>query len=176
MKKATLARYPRAIRKILEDLRSEVSFARPKFYKYNLTRLLDELAATPDPDRPDRKCIYCGCDDSHACKGGCSWAAKFPHGNVGICSQCVAVPQVPARFIQRMHLELRANQHKGDWAKWKPSRDEAFSELAHHLTKLKFELRNEKSTAKKRKIISELTADIANISSKIYELFGELYV
>ena len=29
-----------------------------------------------------RKCRICGCDDNHACKGGCSWV------EIDLCSQC----------------------------------------------------------------------------------------
>jgi len=37
----------------------------------------------------DRTCIYCGCTDSHACAGGCSWVITFEYGNAGVCSECV---------------------------------------------------------------------------------------
>lgn len=36
-------------------------------------------------------CIGCGCDDAHACPGGCSWVAKSPAGLCGVCSGCADV-------------------------------------------------------------------------------------
>lgn len=40
-------------------------------------------------------CIGCGCDDFHACSGGCTWLrADFAQG-LGVCSNC---PQSEARF------------------------------------------------------------------------------
>ncbi len=33
-------------------------------------------------------CVYCGCTDARACKGGCCWILKFPKLRAGICSQC----------------------------------------------------------------------------------------
>lgn len=36
---------------------------------------------------PERSCMVCGCTDSNACPGGCSWAD--PGGLDGdICSRC----------------------------------------------------------------------------------------
>lgn len=46
----------------------------------NPGRLLDAL---------DRKCVYCGCTDSKACAGGCSWIVRHPKTNTGVCSCCV---------------------------------------------------------------------------------------
>lgn len=36
------------------------------------------------------KCMYCGCDDLHACAGGCSWSSKAPP----ICSKCSHKPSI----------------------------------------------------------------------------------
>ena len=36
------------------------------------------------PEHPGR-CRWCGCDDDHACDGGCSWV----NGHQTLCSACV---------------------------------------------------------------------------------------
>lgn len=36
----------------------------------------------------ERMCRGCGCTDSHACPGGCSWAALDVDDDTGICSRC----------------------------------------------------------------------------------------
>ncbi len=33
-------------------------------------------------------CIGCGCDDLHACAGGCSWLRVDRESGDGICSEC----------------------------------------------------------------------------------------
>lgn len=33
-------------------------------------------------------CAGCGCDDLHACEGGCSWLAADHHAGTGVCSNC----------------------------------------------------------------------------------------
>jgi hypothetical protein len=33
------------------------------------------------------RCIFCGCSDTAACVGGCTWVARFDLG-AGVCSQC----------------------------------------------------------------------------------------
>lgn len=33
-------------------------------------------------------CIGCGCDDDHACRGGCSWLRVDYAAGVGVCSKC----------------------------------------------------------------------------------------
>jgi hypothetical protein len=42
-------------------------------------------------EHEERVCIICGCTDSQACPGGCSWAVKYPDGNTGVCSQCYPI-------------------------------------------------------------------------------------
>jgi hypothetical protein len=37
----------------------------------------------------DSQCIRCGCTDSQACEGGCSWAVIDRNTHQGICSSCV---------------------------------------------------------------------------------------
>jgi hypothetical protein len=34
----------------------------------------------------DRTCVYCGCTESRACAGGCSWIVTHPWTNTGVCS------------------------------------------------------------------------------------------
>lgn len=36
----------------------------------------------------ERTCIHCGCSDSRACKGGCSWIIKHKFTPTGVCSSC----------------------------------------------------------------------------------------
>ncbi|MHB1696561.1 MAG: hypothetical protein ACYCSQ_00420 [bacterium] len=33
-------------------------------------------------------CVGCGCDDLHACPGGCSWLRLDRTAGVGVCSEC----------------------------------------------------------------------------------------
>jgi hypothetical protein len=33
-------------------------------------------------------CAGCGCDDLHACEGGCSWLAADHQAGSGVCSNC----------------------------------------------------------------------------------------
>lgn len=35
-------------------------------------------------------CIGCGCDDDHACVGGCSWVRIDRIACVGVCAACLA--------------------------------------------------------------------------------------
>ncbi|RDI25198.1 hypothetical protein DFR41_104255 [Pseudacidovorax intermedius] len=47
-------------------------------------------ASEPEPQGADAKCIACGCTDSRACMGGCSWAWVDREARQGLCSSCVA--------------------------------------------------------------------------------------
>jgi hypothetical protein len=38
----------------------------------------------------EARCVKCGCTDSRACAGGCSWATVDRKAGVGICSSCLA--------------------------------------------------------------------------------------
>lgn len=33
-------------------------------------------------------CVVCGCSDSRACPGGCSWTLQFAKTKTGVCSRC----------------------------------------------------------------------------------------
>lgn len=33
-------------------------------------------------------CLGCGCDDLHACPGGCSWLRVDRESGLGVCSEC----------------------------------------------------------------------------------------
>ncbi|WP_205736064.1 hypothetical protein [Acidiferrobacter sp. SPIII_3] len=35
-------------------------------------------------------CIECGCDDWHACPGGCSWLRVDRAAGLGVCSECAS--------------------------------------------------------------------------------------
>lgn len=43
------------------------------------------------------KCKYCGCDDLHACKGGCFWVDE----NKTVCSSCAVINEVV--FINKIN-------------------------------------------------------------------------
>lgn len=36
----------------------------------------------------EARCIHCGCTDSQACAGGCSWVWVNRHTGKGVCSSC----------------------------------------------------------------------------------------
>jgi hypothetical protein len=40
-------------------------------------------------------CIGCGCTDTNACDGGCSWLRVDRAAGLGVCSEC---PEKVARF------------------------------------------------------------------------------
>ena len=40
--------------------------------------------------RPEATCVYCGCTDSKACPGGCTWVELHQHTPTGVCSGCTA--------------------------------------------------------------------------------------
>ena len=44
--------------------------------------------------RPDATCVDCGCTDSHACAGGCSWSQIDRVEKTGVCSRCADVRKV----------------------------------------------------------------------------------
>lgn len=73
---------------------------------------------------------------------------------------------IPA-FISQMEKELEANQHKGDWSLWQPTREEAVRELSHHQNKLVAAVQ-----AGDADLVSEYTADVANLAMKISTEFG----
>jgi hypothetical protein len=70
-------------------------------------------------------------------------------------------------FILQMEKELQNNQHKGNWLNWFPTKEESLSELDHHVLKLKIALLNNNTEN-----IKEYSADVANISEKIFTQFG----
>lgn len=67
--------------------------------------------------RPEATCVYCGCTDSRACAGGCSWIELHRHTPTGICSNCI--PRASAKAIavlrrQKTCLEKRVRQMEKD--------------------------------------------------------------
>lgn len=38
----------------------------------------------------DATCVNCGCTDSRACPGGCSWISVCRMQGTGLCSACIA--------------------------------------------------------------------------------------
>ena len=71
---------PKARAELLEIL------ARPQILK---TSKLIRYLATLQAPVPDRTCVHCGCTDSHACAGGCSWVILHKATHTGVCSACV---------------------------------------------------------------------------------------
>jgi len=39
-------------------------------------------------------CIGCGCDDFHACEGGCHWLRLDRMAGAGVCSKCESKVQL----------------------------------------------------------------------------------
>ncbi|MCU0770858.1 MAG: hypothetical protein MUE94_03680 [Verrucomicrobia bacterium] len=55
----------------------------------------------------ERRCVYCGCTDSKACVGGCSWVQIHEHTHTGVCSQCI--PRLVTTLMdltKRLHTPL----------------------------------------------------------------------
>jgi hypothetical protein len=76
-------------------------------------------------------CIGCGCDDNHACAGGCSWLRLDAHTETGVCSGCTEM--LPAwEAGQRFEKYRPSNGTEGDGfiSKWcgKCARDKSLSE------------------------------------------------
>lgn len=74
----------------------------------------------------------------------------------------------PMLFAVLMQRELDANApNKGPFEKWKPTADEALTELRHHHQKLKKALAEDEFD-----IAIEFAIDCANICMKIAEMAG----
>jgi len=76
-------------------------------------------------------------------------------------------PKVRPSFIRQMQRELRRNQIKGDWRRWRPSIFLLVSELAYHQAKLVHALYTEQP-----KRVREFAADVANYAMKAHEMYG----
>ncbi len=48
----------------------------------------DDVSHTKDPADPE--CVVCGCSESAACEGGCSWIVVDRARGAGVCSSCAA--------------------------------------------------------------------------------------
>lgn len=79
---------------------------------------------------------------------------------------------VLSRFVARMDAEIVANEHKGDWNKWRPDIKEMCREIAHHAQKLGAIIKRSESSAVSTGPVTELCADLANVAMKCYEVFG----
>jgi len=51
----------------------------------------------------ERTCVHCGCTDSNACLGGCSWVEIHKATPTGVCSTCAAprASMTPSRLQGR---------------------------------------------------------------------------
>jgi hypothetical protein len=78
-------------------------------------------------------------------------------------------PQLNQKFLERMQIELAANQHKGDWKEWHPSKFDILSDLQHHLNKLQFAVMEDE-----KDLTAEYAADLANITMKAFDEFGSV--
>lgn len=74
---------------------------------------------------------------------------------------------VRPEFVAQMEAELQANQHKGDWRRWKPTVLQVLAEIQHHEGKLMLAL----STGDCARV-KEHAADLANFAMKVDEQFG----
>lgn len=61
--------------------------------------------ATPARKRgkTERTCVACGCTDSHACVGGCTWPSKL----LNICSQCWGTGGDLLAVLQRLNRTFK---------------------------------------------------------------------
>jgi len=50
-------------------------------------------------------CIGCGCDDRHACRGGCWWLRVDYIAELGVCSECEAHVEAWDRGDRAPHAE-----------------------------------------------------------------------
>lgn len=59
-------------------------------------------------------CIACGCDDLHACEGGCYWLRADPIRGVGVCNTCKPYTAAwdAAHAFGPPHLDLVAHLHR----------------------------------------------------------------
>lgn len=76
-------------------------------------------------------------------------------------------PHVRTQFVERMNAELQNNMHQGDWANWKPGKNELVEDFQHHTRKLILAIAKDETDK-----VSEHSADVANMCDKIDELFG----
>jgi hypothetical protein len=50
-------------------------------------------------------CRGCGCDDNHACEGGCSWVLLDIDQTTGVCSACAVELQWHPLLLAQVGLE-----------------------------------------------------------------------
>jgi hypothetical protein len=89
------------------------------------------------------------------------------------CSEDSASPRdtfqfIDIDFVRRMDAELKANAHKGDWHAWTPDKLAIFEQLFHHLRKIVRAIRLDDHPR-----VTEFCADLANISMKAAQTFGD---
>lgn len=70
-------------------------------------------------------------------------------------------------LIISMRNEIDANKQKGDFFSWNPSHDELFTELEHHVEKLRLATSFGNESA-----MAEHYADIANYSLKFIQIIN----
>lgn len=87
---------PKAQAELLELLARQPNAGNRRFMTY-VASLRPKVAAAPE-----RTCVYCGCTDSRACPGGCSWVVTWQYGHVGVCSACIAPHQPFQQAIEPM--------------------------------------------------------------------------
>lgn len=61
----------------------------------------------------DSTCRCCGCTDSAACLGGCSWVLVDRERKVGICSSCDELINLAVKLIVRRAKRLCAEAKRG---------------------------------------------------------------
>jgi hypothetical protein len=61
---------------------------------------------------PERTCVHCGCTDSHACPGGCSWVVLHKHTPTGVCSNCAITPAGTIAVLRRQKTMVERRLHR----------------------------------------------------------------
>lgn len=66
-------------------------------YKFLHAGLNGDFVKELWPDGDEARCTKCGCTDSQACEGGCSWVTVDREAGTGVCSSCDTPAKAKAR-------------------------------------------------------------------------------
>src|SRR5216683_5155447 len=77
------------------SLQTAIKGAKPQSYWQLKRQIMANIqrAIEDDMGNEDRMCVHCGCTDSHACPGGCSWVIEHKATMTGVCSNCLGEEQ-----------------------------------------------------------------------------------
>lgn len=78
------------------------------------TAALQSMAHHAVEGMPAAVCVGCGCDDWHACEGGCEWLRLDRARAIGVCSACPELLAAwdAAHAFGPPHLDLVAHLHR----------------------------------------------------------------